>query len=152
MVGVCRRWQVLRPTFRMHLFSFYLLLLQSKYLLLVKLQSDIDFCWGFVLMLAVKPHSRCSGFASLFSASGNCKCSHLRNLEIKPGKEERVCYFNATFQTVTQAGQLSLAFLGRSSSPPKALQTHVDVCYLWSPLLLMHKREGLNFGAQNISD
>jgi len=103
-------------------------------------------------MLAVKPHSRCSGFASLFSASGNCKCSHLRNLEIKPGKEERVCYFNATFQTVTQAGQLSLAFLGRSNSPPKALQTHVDVCYPGSPLLLMHKREGLNFGAQNISD
>lgn len=77
-------------------------------------------------MLAVKPHSHSSGFASLFSASGNCKCSHLRNLEITLGKEERICYFNATFQTVTQAGQLSMAFLGRNNSPPKVLQTHMD--------------------------
>lgn len=55
-------------TLRKPLFSFYLLFFffLSKFFFHVKLQSHIDFWWGFVLILEMKPHSSSSTFASIF--------------------------------------------------------------------------------------
>lgn len=134
-------------TLRKHLFSFYLLFFfQSKYFFHVKLQSHIDFWWGFVLILEMKPHSSSSTFASLFSASGNHKCSHLRDWEIKLGKEEFICASSATFQAVTQAGQLSIKLFWNNVSP-KEFKTptskHARKSIIWDRHLLMYERQGL---------
>lgn len=108
-------------TLRKPLFSFYLLFFFFCQNFSFMLNCKVILISGGVLFWFLKWNLIPAALLlPLFSASGNHKCSHLRDWEIKLGKEEFICASSATFQAVTQAGQLSIILFWSNISPKES--------------------------------